>query len=393
MEIGNPSNPNPGITLKQLQSPNDTQLDGETYYDPDAWRMPSDGEHDNAYNVVDDDNDNDIAMMMIIIMLKFAPLVLVEEVVVVVEMVVVRVGRWWWSSSGFDDDHARVRARWVQVEESQQPRVSIGGGVGSQRVTPKSQIEGGSSIAQPRGGSSTTIKGLDHGASSMTRISSKKRSTKESRSYRSTDSSNCFYGQGSSTGVEMSVDSLAGQFGGLFSYDQPYGYSSTGSNMVEYSTDSSYANPPEEYSRSQYYGNWNDPQAYSTTSTYATSSEQYASPQSYGDWNAPSREYSTESTFVLPSEQYAPPRHSYGGRNERDQSMEDVQSFSDHSVDMPPPAWGTVWEPPSRPVVEETGIRLLVTFNCVARTWINRMTCNGKTLRIGSAKPSLGTRL
>ncbi|KAF9610928.1 hypothetical protein IFM89_025738 [Coptis chinensis] len=33
--------------------------------------------------------------------------------------------------------------------------------------------------------------------------------------------------------------------------------------------------------------------------------------------------------------------------------------FSDHSVDMPPPAWGTVWEPPSRPVVEETGYPII----------------------------------
>ncbi|KAF9607614.1 hypothetical protein IFM89_037542 [Coptis chinensis] len=39
--------------------------------------------------------------------------------------------------------------------------------------------------------------------------------------------------------------------------------------------------------------------------------------------------------------------------------MEDVQPFSDHSVDMPPPAWGTVWEPPSRPVVEETGYPII----------------------------------
>ncbi|KAF9592845.1 hypothetical protein IFM89_017810 [Coptis chinensis] len=46
------------------------------------------------------------------------------------------------------------------------------------------------------------------------------------------------------------------------------------------------------------------------------------------------------------------------------------------------------------PLLRKLGIRLLVTFNCVARTWISqRMTCTWKTLRIGSAKPSLGTSI
>ncbi|KAF9589744.1 hypothetical protein IFM89_028653 [Coptis chinensis] len=52
--------PNPEDNFKAAQFPNDTQLDGETYYNPNAWRMPSDREHDNAYNVVDDDNDSDV---------------------------------------------------------------------------------------------------------------------------------------------------------------------------------------------------------------------------------------------------------------------------------------------------------------------------------------------
>ncbi|KAF9616318.1 hypothetical protein IFM89_029094 [Coptis chinensis] len=278
--------------------------------------------------------------------------------------------------SGFDDDHAQVRASGQSRGggggrgdgsgpsrvggggppgfdgndgvQSQQPRVSIGGGVGSQRVTAPRV---GPHKCPPSGRVDAPLLGLNkqlvvphkgrdnRGVYFIERMGltmqlktrpwcfrqrgslTKKRSTKESRSYTSTDSGNCFMGKGRLIGSRCQVGT--------------------------------------QYSRSQYYGNWNDPQAYSTTSTYATSSEQYASPQSYGDWNAPSHEYSIESTFVLPSEQYAPPRHSYGGWNEKDQSMEDVQPFSDHSVDMPPPAWGTVWEPPSRSVVEETGYPII----------------------------------
>ncbi|KAF9607781.1 hypothetical protein IFM89_000128 [Coptis chinensis] len=172
--------PNPKDNFEAAQSPNDTQLDGETYYDPDTWRMPSDGEHDNAYNVVDDDNDSDND----------------DHAQVcdsgpsrgggggVVEMVRAsspsrgggggcgdgsgpsREGG--GSPPGFDDDHAQVRASGPSRGgggghgdgsgpsrvggggppgfdgndgvQSQQLRVSIGGGVGSQRVTtPRSQ--------------------------------------------------------------------------------------------------------------------------------------------------------------------------------------------------------------------------------------------------------------
>ncbi|KAF9589675.1 hypothetical protein IFM89_026930 [Coptis chinensis] len=204
-------NPNPEDNFEAAQSPNDTQLDGETYYDPDVWRMPSDGEHDNAYNVVDDDNDSDDDDHAQVRASGHSrgggggcgdcsgpsrvggggPPGFDDDHAQVRASGPSRGGggdRGDGSGPsrvggggplGFDDDHAQVRASGQSrgggggrgdgsgpsrvggggppgFDSNQQPRVSIGGGVGSQRVTaPRSQqSRGGSSKQQSRGGSS-----------------------------------------------------------------------------------------------------------------------------------------------------------------------------------------------------------------------------------------------
>ncbi|KAF9603237.1 hypothetical protein IFM89_034570 [Coptis chinensis] len=371
------------LARENVQSPNDTQLDGETYYDPDAWRMPSDGDHDNAYNVVDDDNDSnddDHAQVRASGPSRgggggrgdgSGPS---------------RVGG--GGPPGFDYDHAQVRASGPSQGggsgrgdgsgpsrvggggppsfdgndgvQSQQRRVSIGGGVGSQRVTAPSAHQVVGVDALLLGLNNQLV--VPHSAVIIEEYTLLKRMglTMQLKTLTMVLPPN-----------EDLVKEKVDKGEQILHRAQTPTIVFMGKGHLLWSRYFSYVNPQEEYSRSQYYGNWNDPQACSTTSTYATPLEQYVS-------------LSFMEIGMLYLTRW----------NERDQSMEDVQPFSDHSVDMPPPAWGTVWEPMSRPIVEETGYLIIGYLKLCGKNWISQhMTCTWKTLRIGSAKPSLGTSI
>ncbi|KAF9623861.1 hypothetical protein IFM89_005446 [Coptis chinensis] len=235
-------------------------------------------------------------------------------------------------------------------------------------------IEGWSSItARSRGGSSTTIKGGPHSHQVTrpwcfrpTRISSKEKVDKGERILpREHGLRKLFYGQGHLSGRD--VRGLVGRANlvDCFLHDRPYGYSSTGSNMVEYSTDSSYRESSvKEYSRSQYYGNWNDPQAYSLCFhiyCYFFRTISSLSLMEIGMLHLASILLNLHLCYL---EQYAPPRHSYGD-GMKGTKVWKMFTILDHSVDMPPlAAWGTqMGTSRSRPLLRKLGIRLLVTFN------------------------------